>query len=194
MRKLIIALLVVMLSLGLSGLVYAATGTGDQTVEASITPTLALTVPADISSWSLSTIGDNIQSSGDINIKSNAPYHITIKADDTETYGSGSSGHMNKFSTVYTTSDQTGADNFLDSALQFAHTSTTGATVSSAAATTALTTGDQTIVYITDSATPEAGYDTVATFTQAINYDDPVLTSGLVWHIIITYTATQDLP
>lgn len=205
LKRMTVVLLALVLSLSTVWIVASGdTGTGDQTAEANINATLTLTVPGSIgpTGWSgtdgnldIAPTAGNTQDSGDTNVESNAAYHITIKADDTETYGTGSSGHMNKYKPdSYTTSDQTGADNFLDSVLQFEHLSTTGATTSSDAGTTGLTTGDQTVVYITDSATPEGGYNTVVTFTQNVNYDDPVLTSNLVWHILITYTATQDLP
>jgi len=198
MKKLIIVLLVVMLGLGLSGIASAVTtGSDTQTIDATISSALELTVPVAISSWDLSTIGLNSQPNQNITVCSNRPYHIEIKADDTSAYGAGSSGHMNKWATsVYTTADTDVSKDFLDTELIFDYTDTSGATDTSNAGTNvSLTSANQTVVYITDNTTDDDGFITQINFDQTIGYDDPVFVSGssLTWHIVITYTATQDL-
>jgi len=89
MKKLIIVLLVVMLSLGLSGVAFADTsGSSTQSITAQITGTLTLTVPNTLSGWILlpaaaNTTSDTAQTSGGPHtavVATNCPYTLTVKA------------------------------------------------------------------------------------------------------------------
>ncbi|HAJ33017.1 MAG TPA: hypothetical protein DCK79_06560 [Candidatus Atribacteria bacterium] len=194
MKKLIIALLVVMLSLGLSGLVYAA----DQTVEGNVTATISITAPAAISSYTLAASaspasGENVEKTGtadaldanDLKVISNTPYHIQINC-DTPTYGT--AGYMNKHTgTDYATPAVTLTDPFYWAVnLQEGTTSTTTSTF------TQISTTASTIADIDDTATDDDGYLTEIKYSQPVHFSDPVLSGTNKYRIVVTFTAVAD--
>jgi len=87
MKKLMIILLVVMLSLGLSGVAYADTS-GDQTISATIASTLTLTVPEALSGWIFSPATSNTTSASTQTavgphtavVVTNSPYTLSVLA------------------------------------------------------------------------------------------------------------------
>jgi len=211
MRKLIIALLVVMLSIGLSGVAFA--GEQSQIIEGDVSDSLAISNPADIdktTGWTDgtgSTDALDVGSGSGVNtadptfiVQSNAPFHVTIKADDTSSEESGSSGHMNRYTgSNYSTAAD--CELSLDHALQFEYSSIsdldsvyTPSIASQQTALANLTSSNQTILYVTNECTSEAGFQITILFDQEVGYDDPNLPTAYSWRLVNTYTASQDLP
>lgn len=190
MKKLIIVLLVVMLSLGLSGVAFAVAG--DQTVEGNVAATISITAPGDITAFALAadadpTNTDNENVSGDLTVISNTPYHIQINC-DTPTYGT--AAKMNKYTgTDYVTPAVTLTDFF-----HWQVATQEGTTNTTTSSPTQISTTASTIAEIDDTATDDNGYITTLTYTQGVHYGDPVLTSGNNYHIVITFTAVADDP
>lgn len=190
MKKLMIALLVVMLTLGLSGVAFAATG--DQTVEGNVTATISITAPGAISAFSLVADAspantDNENASGNLTVISNTPYHIQINS-DTPAYGT--AAKMNKYTaSAYVTPAVTLTDFF-----HWKVATQEGTTKTTTSSPTQISTTASSIAEIDDTATDDDGYITTLTYTQGVHYGDPVLTSGNNYHIVITFTAVADDP
>jgi len=201
MKRLMIILLIGMLSLGLSGVAFAAT---DQTVDANVDATITLTAPTAISSWGLTpnpnspAAGDNAKdtvgnSANDstyegIQVVSNVPYQLTIKCDDAASLATNAkSGYLNAYGTAYTSPAIV-----LTKPFYFMYKQSDGTISSGASTYTEVTTTDQTVVYITDAATDDDGYVTTVTYSQPVHSGDERLKTD-TYHILITYTATSTL-
>jgi len=199
MKKLMIILLVLMLSLGLSGVAFAVTS-GDQTVEGNVTATISITAPVAISTYTLAAAaspasGDNTEYTGagsgldatDVVVISNTPYHIQINC-DTPAYGT--AGYMNKYTGVaYVTPAVT-----LTNPFYWGVNLQEGTTKTTTSDFTQISTTASTIADIDDTATDDDGYQTDIKYSQPVHYSDPVLASDNNYHIVITFTAVADSP
>ena len=148
----------------------ATTGTDNQNVSANVTSTLELSVPSDLDFGNLD-IGDNESRNQGVLVKSNVSYGIQIKADRTD---------MTEFTTAtstYGTTTLVEAFEWEEAASgSYADISTSNASVVSAA-----------------PATPHAGTITNVKYKQEAKFDDEPLGTGIEYHIIITFTATQGI-
>jgi len=221
MKKLMIILLVGMLSLGLSGVAFAAT-TGDQTISAKINSTLTLTVPNPLSGWVLepnttaatggtNTTYDNTTPSGEAArphtalVQTNAPYTLSVKASGTATpAGEGAADVYMTTSYDDAQANVSAAD--LIAALQLKYNSDGSSDVPDADAAggganfsglLAITTGDQQFVAVD---APASGYGYVGIeFGQTTTIGDVAYgdigstTTQLTYSIQLTWTAAAGL-
>jgi hypothetical protein len=199
MKKLIIVLLVVMLSLGLSGIALAA----DQTVEGNVTATISITAPDAITAYGLvadstPAAGDNTELTGaagtpnaqdanDLVVTSNTPYHIQINCDTPAVTGA-TAGYMHKYdATAYVSPAFT-----LTKPFYWSVTHQDGTTKTVTSAYTLVTATAATIADIDDTATDDDGYATELTYSQPVHFSDPVLSGTNKYRIVITFTAVAD--
>ncbi|MEW6104548.1 MAG: hypothetical protein AB1630_12165 [bacterium] len=174
--KRLVKTLAVFLGIGMAGLTYAATeGTSSQTIEASISPQLEISVaPAGLLVWgSKLTIAGPNSVVGSITVKSNAKYDIRIKCSDStklymKEYCPGSPTCTKQCTGSYNAGYATAGT---PRTLQY---SMTGIGDGSD-----LTIGaDYVEVYSTEDVTPNDGSQKDVTFKQSIDYGDHELTSS----------------
>lgn len=210
MKKLIIVLLVVILSLGLSGIAFAETTTGNQTITAAITSTLILTVPTELTGWVLApntaaasnTTYDNTTpeaaSPFAAKVQTNAPYTLSVKASGIGTpTGEGAADAFMTTSYDSTPASNSAAD--LTNALELKYNGTGSDDVPDASSTifnalAVVTTGDQQFVAVS---APESGFAYVGIeFGQTITDSDVAYNSEnaqVSYSIQLTWTAAGAL-
>jgi len=202
MKKLIIALLIVILSLGLSGIAYADT----QDISAKITGSVALTVPTALSNWVLTydtatapltdeNTTNDTSAPADANshtakIVANCPYNLTVKVCETA---------FPEGTTVDTkmTSTNTATTTDLTETLELKYYTSASAVTSGSSTTFAnladITTGDQTFL---TAGTPDDGIDIVGIqFNQYTTATDPAYegSTQLNYQIKLTWTASTNI-
>jgi len=203
MKKLMIILLVLMLSLGLSGVAFAA---DTQDVSAQITGSVALSVPAELSNWVLAYDAANAPATDDnttndstvpesanshnAKIVANCPYNLMVKVSETA-FPAGTTVDTKMTSTnTATTAD-------LTETLRLMYYSTYGGVTSGSSTTFAalanVTTGDQTFL---TAGTPDDGTDIVGIqFGQKTAATDPAYEGNtqLSYQIKLTWTASVSI-
>ena len=203
MKKLMIILLIGMLSLGLSGIAFAA---DTQDISAQITGSLTFTVPTALSNWVLeydtSTLpltDDNttndasapaVANSHTAKIDSNCPYTLVVKVSE---FPSGETVDDKMTTTVITSNDTD-----LDQSLQLVYyTDASGVTSGSSpvfATLADVTTSDQ--GFLTTTLAPDDGTDIIGIrFSQKTTANDPAYHGGsqLTYQIQLTWTASATI-
>jgi hypothetical protein len=188
MKKLMIILLVVMLSLGLSGVVYA----GDQTIEVKIDTAVSITAEAGaLTDNSITSAGDWTDISKTIIIGANCPYNVVVK------FASNAYPDGETTPDVYMTAT-TSPYTDLGEAFALGYNSGTGAATSTDATmseNTAITSSD--VIFVSCPTDVEDGSDTLGIkYTQTIAMSDPSYhTTGtqLLYQIKLTWTASADI-
>lgn len=188
MKKLIIILLVGMLSLGLSGVVYA----DDQTIQVTIGTAVSITTPPSaLSDADITSAGDWTDSTKTIVIGANCPYDVVVKFTGSA-YPSGETTPD-----VYMTAT---ADPFTDLGEAFAlGYYSAGGTATSTDATmsdnTPITSSD--VTFVSCPTDVEDGSDSLGIkYTQTIAMSDPSYhTTGaqLNYQIKLTWTVSADI-
>ena len=188
MKKLMIILLVVMLTLGLSGIVYA----DDQTVSATIATSVAITTdPTALTGTNIVAAGDWEDATKTIVIAANCPYNVTVMV-TSGTYPTGEAAvdvKMTASTSPYTD---------LGSAFNLGYYLTGGAATSTDATMsypTAITTGA--VTFVSCPSDPENGEDILGIkYKQTTTLADPSYhTTGaqLNYQIKLTWTASADV-
>ena len=152
--------------------IYAtAGGAGDVIINGNILAALALTVPDDILDWNLQ-VGANSMD-GTANVKGNTSWQLQVNDQNADT-----NGHMTKWQT----------DTY-DPTVQLVNALNVGCE-----STVELSTTNQ---LIADGETSGQlggnGEDMTVTFSQQVEYSDPVLTGGYSYHVVVTFTASSTI-
>ena len=186
MKKLMIILLVVMLSLGLSGVVYA----GDQTLDVTIATSVSIeTDPTALSNSDITSAGDWTDINKTIVIGANCPYDVVVKVASTKYPADEPAVDVKMSASIspYTDLGEAFALGYYGSGA-----TSTDATM---ADNTAITTGD--VIFVSCPTDVEDGSDTLGIkYTQTIAMSDPSYhTSGaqLTYQIKLTWTASADV-
>jgi len=200
MKKLMIILLVLMLSLGLSGVAYADT----QNVSAKITGSLALTVPTELSNWVLtftSTIpGEETANTTNAatapeaegpfaaQIVANCPYTVSVMVSQLP-----ASEDLDTKMTSTNASTTTDLTSTFQLNYDTEHTAVTSGS-STFSILTDITTGS--VTFLTAAEAPDDGYDYMGIkFGQKTNVTDPAYdaTTQINYTIQLTWTASSSV-
>lgn len=167
--------MVFILALLVPGGAGAATQTIDATLGSSVSMTTSPT--ASISGWALSAAGANTTSGGSMTIQANAPYTVTVVADQAKMteYVTGTSSYV------------TPSPKQLTAALSVVPTLSGGAGVPVAS----LAVGTVAAPLATGTGLTTDSY--ALTLSQTTAVTDSPLASGRTYHIVLTYTASAAL-
>ena len=181
MKKLMIILLIGMLSLGLSGVAFAADGS--QVVGATIDTAVAINTLDDVTSWAL-TNGTDDTYQFLVTVDANCPYSLTVKsAADARMTGNDTAETdlANDFELKY---DSTVTDHSVTSP---------GTTLSLSTVTTS---GGTAPVLFAALEAPADGQDAIGVgFSQLTEYGDPAYeaTTQITYSITLTWTAATTI-
>lgn len=156
----------------LSPIAGADTKSGDQEVIAQVGHAIELTVPPAYN-WGTLVIGENVSELQDIIVKSTAPYDLNIRGDRVRLAEYNLAG-----------GDYVAGGRELQSPLQWMEPS--------AGAYSAIGVTDSQIV-VAAPPTGSAGQITSILFRQMVSYGDQALPDGLVYRIVLTYTAMNTI-
>lgn len=189
MKKLIIILLVIMLSIGLSGVAFAGT-TDDQLISGEITTAVAIhTAAADLTTQTLTagtTWGDTSKS---ITIDANCPYNLDVRVSTTEepTGETTVDNKMTANNSAYTD---------LGAAFQIKYTSGATSNDDTISSLTDITTSGD--IFVSCPENPTGGDDILLIeYSQVIaSFTDPsynVATTQLTYSISLLWTVSVDI-
>ena len=201
MKKLMIILLVLMLSLGLSGIAFA---TGEQAISAKITGSLALTVPSILSDWALTFTatdpGNNTINTTNATtvptavgpfaaqIVANCPYTVSVKVSQLP-----ATEELDTKMTSTNASTTTDLTDTFQLKYDTDHTAVTSGS-STFSSLTDITTGS--VTFLTAAEAPDDGYDYMGIqFGQETNVNDPAYDAQtqINYTIQLTWTASTSL-
>ena len=182
MKKLIIILLVGMLSLGLSGIVYAA----DQSISVKISDSVALTPPSNVTSadWTLGAATTTTLEALAV-VDANCPYNLTVQStDDAKMTGNDTD------STNIAAAFKLGFYSGHGSNSYTSYDGTLGLE------TTVATSGESAQILFSEPLAPAEGQDSIGIkFSQVTVLGDPAYdgTTQIEYSITLTWTASIDL-
>ena len=168
-----------------SSVALASSVTTTQTVDATVSPTITLSIDQPTATLSL-TPGTNSTAAATLTVNSTGSYTIGAQADTDATKGT-NADKLFEWDTTLATPAYVTSGKYVNAA-----PTVTGAagTASGTGATVTITTSAQTI--FTGSAATSSSGDTVSTsFVEATPWGTAVLATGHKYHMVVTYTATS---